>query len=344
MVDFLVVGDTHADGIPSCIPSEIANVAVTSVLNQALSMAMNNRIDNIILMGDLFDGYPGSMQSHIEYLNFFSLCAKQNIKVFAIDGNHGVKHTAQTSLMLLKYIADNLYTNVHIFTQAPSVMKVEGATCVFLPWPHTKVKQEKPCLVFAHVPRPGVSLPNGYTLKDVKDFPLKNHFWVIGDIHEPQQGKRFVYPGAPLQLKFGDSANRHFLWLKYKRGEATFKKLPIIAPYILNVMEANEYNDLLVLKDRPLNEWTKVRLGPDILPQSNKITAQYERIVIEPIIKPKKVVEELTKESLKVVSNDWDFRQNLLKSRMKNEGMSKKQIDKAINIAHKIEKSVLNKL
>lgn len=336
MVEFLCVGDTHADGMPPCIPKKLSAKAVPDVLDQALHYSVQNNINNIILLGDIFDGYPGTMASHITYIDFFLKAHKEKIAVYCIDGNHGFISNETTSLDLLHFMQKkNILGDCHIFTKNPAVEKVDGTDVVFLPWPHNKVKGlvKKPCLVFAHCQRPNLKTASGYKLKDVEDFDLGNHFWVIGDNHEPQKGKGFIYPGAPLQLKFGDSKKRHFLHIDYKSGKKPkVKYVPIALPYILSVITAETSEDLEKLNDRKDNEWTKVKSSREILSNAGKITKKWPRVIIEPMVKETIKTEHVEK-SRDLFIDSWEFRSKLLTDRMKGEGLSKSQIKRGLKLA-----------
>lgn len=321
MVDFIAIGDTHVDGMPSVLPAKVANSAVPLILEQAIAQAEFQNVENLMLLGDLFDGNLGSIEGHMQYLDFMVKCKKLGLRCWGIDGNHGYEHQDKSSIRLLKHIAEASFPNFKLVTGKPYVEKIEGQQCIFLPWPYTNAVElsRKPSLVFAHVPRPGVKMPSEYRLKDVKDFDLGRHFWVIGDIHEPQSGKGFVYPGCIVQQKFGDSRERSFVKVSFDNGKARWNRLPITSPFVLGEMVAQVWEDLKVLDERPLNEWTKVKVGRELLSKANKITQSYKRVKVEPLTNEfsAEKAEGETVVKRESFENSWDFRSKLLARRMK---------------------------
>ena len=163
---------------------------------------------------------------------------------YFISGNHDKNSRDKNSLTILQYLSKRHgLTNCHFYLK-PSKTKINGVQTIFLPWPHYKSKllNTKPSLVIAHVERKGAQYDNGFEVEDY-EFDLKNHFWVIGHLHELQEEPNLVFVGAPMQLRNGDSLNKVFLHLKHKEGKFSYKKIPVKLPYRLLTIKIRKLKD-----------------------------------------------------------------------------------------------------
>ena len=243
--EIALLGDTHLSRLMTYFPNKDWLQWSLRPFFQVEKYCLDNGIKYVIQTGDLFDDVEPSQEVILALIDF--LLASKLEWHFSL-GNHDIESRNKHSLILLKYFSlKGKINNCFFYPKTQSVL-IDGIRVVFLPYPKTRHKllNAKPSLIVAHVERKGAKYDNGRRVSD-HSFKLGKHYWVIGHLHEYQKGRRHVYPGAPLQLRYGDTQNKFFLHLKIKQTnreiQVKYKKKRIQPPYIFADATINTLED-----------------------------------------------------------------------------------------------------
>ena len=198
-----------------------------SALKDILVQMKKDKIDTLIIAGDLFDsGYQ-------DYSSFEELCkAYKHIKFHVIPGNHdpGISSKA--------IVADN----ISIYTST-SAVGFDGVHFIFIPYMEKMGMGENLAGLESSISRirwvlighgdfyGGLKERNPYEAGTYmplyrKDLDRLNPWRVfLGHIHKPSSYKNLYYPGSPCGLDINESGARRFLIFDTSSGIVTPRRV-----------------------------------------------------------------------------------------------------------------------
>ena len=222
-----VIGDLHLNKLRTLIPDHLERQQNT--LHTILDQVQEQGLDNVVLLGDVFDVPNPATEVLLALLHFLNTYS--NVHFTWLMGNHD-RHSGNAAHM-------DLFVNLSELKHLPNLTVVTAPTKVgnvsWLPYPH-KTPLAGTDLVFAHVDRPGAQYDNGMIVKG--DEWDTRHHWIIGHIHKPQRmGTHTYYTGTPYQLSFGEVPNKHWAHVtitgKGSKFQMTYTPHAIPPPYVL---------------------------------------------------------------------------------------------------------------
>ena len=251
---FLAIGDLHLEKLGR-IFGEIDHIGLQlQCLYDAAAYALDHDIQRIILLGDIFET-PHPEQKTIRRL-LEALNGYPRVEFHIIRGNHDVSSTQENSLELLDFISElRAISNVELYL-SPTRANWDGVRMCFLSYPYLKpLKSSKPQLVLAHQELAGAIRDNGMTIPKSHGQPKIAHrdYWIIGHLHQHQQGKRYCYPGTMMQMNFGESLPKGFLRVTANYSEQLTVKTKYIKyhpPFRLINLPVKSKRDLEQIKSR----------------------------------------------------------------------------------------------
>lgn len=225
----IVTSDWHLLGMNKIFKSPLERQL--NEIHKPYRYAIEHGIQHMFVPGDMSD-VPRMDDHTLIALITFLLSYDEHIDTHYMLGNHDVAHTTKTSMDVLKVLADSgFFKRFHLYTQ-PTVKKLEGVNCVFMPFPHEIVPQTpKPPVVFAHLEVAGAIGDNGRPLKhgnDEKFIRQEGDYVFSGHIHQHQilAKKRFAYCGSLYQKNFGESLPKGFIDFEAKYVNGQLKVTP----------------------------------------------------------------------------------------------------------------------
>ena len=337
-MSWLVLGDLHLQKYPRSVPASFSYLK--SIFSQVEEYARKNGVSTVVQVGDVHDG-TGVEEDTRAF--FMSAIHNSPLQWHFLMGNHDYSSVEYNTLTYYKRLQKSLgiLPNARFYNE-PEQTKLQGCLVNFLPWPHNKVKSDRPCINFAHFALAGAKGDNGYTLKS--DITVsKKHYWEIGDLHLPQRGANWNYIGAPLQLTYGDTPNRYFGHYTGTVEKPFTKRIPIQSPYQLEQIKVTDPSKLPKLlqhlKSRNLNLFTQLKLGEQIL-----LDHRYNELMQLPRLNTgfaDKQKKEDSSEEQVVLIDSKSVRETLVRNRLKKKGFSLKQIEKAISLVNELERETL---
>ena len=203
---FICIADVHLslysqDNIVSGIPRRLYYL-IKALVYIAL-YAINNKINTIVIAGDLFHTKSIIHSLAQSMLLDFIKSYNDKIKFIVIDGNHDMSSKAGDGVSALRCLDD--IPNVIMIHEAREIEKVS-----FVPWnPKTMksyIKNSKADYLVSHfglneaMLNSGISIVSDIGLKDLSHF--KKCF--IGHYHLPQEVGNVIIPGSIIQLDWGE--------------------------------------------------------------------------------------------------------------------------------------------
>lgn len=243
--------------------------------------AIEHGIKHVMVPGDMSD-VPRLDDYHLIALITFLLSYDGHIHTHYQLGNHDVAHTTKTSMDVLKVLADSGFFKTFNLYMKPTVKKIEGVYCAFMPFPHNEVPEcPKPPMVFAHIEVKGAIGDNGRPLMHGNDdqFVRRPGDYVIsGHIHQHQilKSKRFAYCGSLYQKNFGEALPKGFIEFKAKYKE---DRLIVIPEFISSKPEFTLETKIITCSD----DW-------DTLVKEENV--RYKILTEEGVIAPKNILRD----------------------------------------------------
>ena len=237
-LNFLAVGDIHLESLATYMKDKDYLTPVTQTLKQIWKYARENGIENVILLGDVFDNPWPKDDAKKAFLT--SLDPK--LKYHIILGNHDVADKFNNSMQLCKYFIEDLglMNNVKFYFE-PTEVKIEGVLFNMLPWPNTKPISPAPAICIGHFETKGSISDNGRIFKEGAELD-EDYTWILGHLHR-RQGK--CYPGSILQHRFGEPVNKYFFDVKVKDDNTVeIEEVLISPPYKLIDLVVNSLEDI----------------------------------------------------------------------------------------------------
>ena len=199
MFKFIHAADPHLDsplhGLSSHpgAPTEALRNATRRAFANLVQLAINERVDFIVLAGDLYDGDWRDYGPGIFFTQQMALLKKAGIPVYLIAGNHDAESIITRRLPSL--------TNVHWFsTRKPESMEVPGLPVVIhgqgfpdrsvpenLSLAYPEAVPGKFNLGLLHTSLQGRAGHDTYAPCSVEDLLSKHYdYWALGHIHQPE--------------------------------------------------------------------------------------------------------------------------------------------------------------
>lgn len=220
-VTFIHAADLHLDSlfkglrhVPANIFKEIQESTFTA-LNHLVNEAINNKVDFVLLAGDLYDHESQSLKAQIRLRRAFERLAEQNVDVFLSYGNHDFMKGDSFDVEYPE--------NVHIFSEEtvtwiPFYKNGEAAAAIYGFSYENRAVYENKSLEYEIA---GVDFPfhiamlhgsvatntehDTYAPFQIKDLLNKGmDYWALGHIHKRQQ----LHTNPPV-IYSGNIQGRH---------------------------------------------------------------------------------------------------------------------------------------
>ena len=88
LIQLLCLGDAHLGRYPSRVPTDDPVLSVRSIWKRAINEAIENRVDAVILTGDMADNKNSYFEAYGALRSKIALLSSHNIPVIAVAGNH----------------------------------------------------------------------------------------------------------------------------------------------------------------------------------------------------------------------------------------------------------------
>ena len=209
----VITSDWHLGGMKKVFANPTTKQIVE--IHKPYQYAAEHGIEHVFMPGDMSD-IPVLSNHDLISLVTLLLTYDGAIHTHMILGNHDVAGVHQTSMDVLRVMAENaMFERFHLYFK-PTIVKIEGIHVCFMPFPNNKVPvSPKPPLVFAHIETAGAVGDNGRLLKggDEKFIRQPRDFIFSGHLHQHQylKEKRIAYGGSLFQKNFGEALPKGFL-------------------------------------------------------------------------------------------------------------------------------------
>jgi len=240
----IAVGDLHLEKLFKWFDPELALAYTFSALEAAYKYAVENSVQFVILLGDIFDTATPEQRT-VDRFNQF-LATHNKVTWLIIRGNHDIHDTHTSSLIILKGIDRlNLMPHVRVFL-SPELLDLDGIKFLMMPYPYRKIdkwlKPDEFAVVCPHLEFRGAQTDNGFISKDGAKLPKGCQIWVSGHLHTKQVvGERLFYPGTMLQLNMVEKPEKFFLHMTIDGEKFTPKFVPYKTPFqLFNLVIATE--------------------------------------------------------------------------------------------------------
>jgi Calcineurin-like phosphoesterase len=334
LVEFLVIGDTHIEAWPKGLP--ISYDPWQFIFQQVFDYGQKHGIETIVQVGDIFDNSDPEDDSR---LFLWDEIERSGMTWHIILGNHDYSDATKNALKYFQKLKKRGHLKNANFYTEPTFTKFGKQPVAFLPWPLSRIKEEKDHICFAHFSLSGSKGDYGFTVKSGVELQ-KKHQWVLGDLHKPQPH----YIGAPLQFKYGEVANRFFGHVYGNEYPYKIKRVPLQLPYRLEVMNLFDEKEgskvIRKLQERDSNVYTKIKLGTLVIGSTLPLELEkIPRIITEFSGKIKKEQEETN-----VIHIDSkSVRDDLVRERLRKKGFDKPTRERAMKIVAGIEANISSK-
>lgn len=326
MAEFVEIGDLHLDGLSSLFPGKDLPLQMKEV-EKAFVYARENGIKHVVFMGDIAENYILSGAATDAFIKL--LCKYDDIfEIHIILGNHDVADIRRNSLAAFKTLVDNKRLRINIYTE-PTQKKIDGVVVNFLPFPAEKAIESKvQTLNFAHLERPGSLRDNGTPSTSGPKISDTNH-WIIGHLHQRQQMTNNWWVGTLYQKNFGENGPWGFTHSRHKLKGGKLKTqvtyVDTSPGFRLINLDIKEYTDLQQISNFP-NFKYKLWVAEGI-----KISKKFlmEHPNVEYTFRgSRKKIKKVKSMSFSPTYQLEDF--------LKEEGASKKEVSRGVNIVNKI--------
>lgn len=240
-LNFLAVGDLHIEALSTYLKEQDYLTPVTDTLKQIWTYAREHGIEDIVLLGDIFDSPWPKDDAKKAFLRSLD----SRLQYHIILGNHDVANKLNNSLELCKYFVEDLglMDNVHFYFE-PTKVEIKGVVFNMLPWPNTKPISPAPAICIGHFETKGSISDNGRVFKEGAVLDEK-YTWILGHLHR-RQG---CYPGSILQHRFGEPVNKYFFDVKvHEDNSVDIEEVLISTPYKLLDLVVTSLEDIKLEK------------------------------------------------------------------------------------------------
>lgn len=332
MLEIVGCGDLHLEAHYNILPDPVT--PLLRVIKQVNSYALLNGIKYVFFFGDMFDNPTPNKKTIISFLDSLD----DRLEYFALMGNHEYnqkdideENTDDNAYQLLEYLSGKgSMPNVHYYTQ-PTKVKIENKIINFLPFPYTEV-DDNVDLNVGHFDIQGYHYDNGREIEEGAKVNTKKV--LCGHIHTTQMP---VYCGSMVQSDFGEEPKKYFLHIKIGNKLKT-QLVPVALPFELITLSIEDEKDFSILKKYKDEKYRLRLLIKNNVEVPSDLNTLYPNIVKTEGYKNKKEKLNLEKNNLVIETKIGSWKENkALKTFLKSEGLSKKQIKKCKKILSKLK-------
>ncbi len=285
-VKILATGDIHLGKRSADVPENTEKAATTFTWQRMVSYAIDNKLDAILLSGDIVDEENKFFEANNVFAEGCQQLDDNNIPVVLVAGNHD--HD-----VLPEIIKTNTFSNIHLLGEKGSwelktldtkngQIQIAGwsfpsGSVTYNPFTKFNLKDINPNVPVIGLLHADYGVSNSlYSPVQEKDFLNKHiELWILGHIHKPdvmsEHPIKIIYPGSPHAL--------------------SAKEPGIHGPVVLNIEDKNrithkwldfspvKYEHLSIDTGTPdsLNDIRSIILT-DIHKKANAIETQYEHL------------------------------------------------------------------
>ncbi|SES85012.1 metallophosphoesterase family protein [Anaerobranca gottschalkii] len=263
MVKFIHCADIHLDkpfsGLGT-IDERIQQKVLEGnkkAFEQIINIALEEKVDFLLISGDLFDGTKVSLESQMLCVRLFRMLEKENIKVYIARGNHDPKGTV---------LNINFPENVHFFSEKePETIPLEkfGEKVFIHGISYPKEKVEENLALKFPVAKEGINIGvlhcevgtgEGYSPCTLRDLKEKNyHYFALGHIHKGEvlsEDPYIVYSGTHQGKNIKETGEKGCFLVSIENGQVQieFYKTGVIQ-WICEEVEGADLTSIDDLKD-----------------------------------------------------------------------------------------------
>ena len=225
MIRLLCLGDAHLGRYPSRVPSGDNSLSVRAIWERAVSTAVEERVDAVILTGDMADNKNAYFEAYGALRKGITQLSQTGIPVVAVAGNHDYDVFPQLAESMPKdnftlLGRDGIWNDTVLETRSGRILRCVGWSFPSSHYDHSPLDSL------------GISQSNDFTIgivhgdldaqsvyaplasQDLVDQPV--NLWLLGHVHAPKfYGDRRVpilYPGSPQPLDPGEPGT-HGPWM-----------------------------------------------------------------------------------------------------------------------------------
>jgi exonuclease SbcD len=239
MFRFVHTADLHLDAplrslaLRDAELSELVGNATRHALERIVDLSISDRVDALLIAGDLYDGDMRSMKTAAFLVSEMERLNAAGILVFMIRGNHDAESVLTREL--------ELPPNVHVFTGHGGTVQLDDKGVAFHGVSFAKPKAPESLLPKYNQPVPGLfnvgllhtSLAGAaghdtYAPCSVND--LKAHgydYWALGHVHIRQvhsESPHIVMPGMPQGRDIGELGAKSVTLVTVDNGKARIEE------------------------------------------------------------------------------------------------------------------------
>ncbi len=225
MIKLLCLGDAHLGRYPSRVPTDDPSLSVRAIWKRAVTEAIDNNVDAVILTGDMADNRNSYFEAYGPLRDGISRLSQANIPVVAVAGNHDYEVFPQLAESMPD---DNLTLLGRDGTWEEEILKTHsGQSLRCIGWSFPSAHYDQSPLDIFNLPQSKnftVGIVHG-DLKSQSGFaPLAKRdldaqpvdLWLLGHIHAPKLHEDYrapvLYPGSLQPLDPGEPGT-HGPWI-----------------------------------------------------------------------------------------------------------------------------------
>ncbi|MCY4158823.1 MAG: DNA repair exonuclease [Bacteroidetes bacterium] len=241
MIKLLCLGDAHLGRYPTRVPTNNPNFSVRAVWDTAISHAIEENVDAVILSGDMADNENSYFESFGALSSGITRLKQSGISVVAIAGNHDYDVFPELAKSMpaghFKFLGKNgEWSEVTLNTNSGRSLRCVGWS---FPTPHFE-RSPLDSLKLAQSDSFTIGVVHGEYEGSGKYAPLAKQdlaskpvdFWLLGHVHTPKLYDKsrapVLYPGSPQPLDPGEPGV-HGPWMIIinENNEVKAKQLPL---------------------------------------------------------------------------------------------------------------------
>ena len=225
LIKLLCLGDAHLGRYPSRVPTDESSLSVRAVWRRAVTEAIDNDVDAVILTGDMADNNNSYFEAYGALRGEISRLSQYNIPVVAVAGNHDHEVLPRLAESMPD---DNLTLLGQGGTWEEKVVKSRsGRSLRCVGWSFPSAHYDRSPLDIFNLQQSEyftVGIVHGALESQGKFAPLAKRdldahpvdLWLLGHVHAPKLHEDHrapvLYPGSPQPLDPGEPGT-HGPWM-----------------------------------------------------------------------------------------------------------------------------------
>ncbi len=225
LIKLLCLGDAHLGRYPSRVPTDDPSLSVRAVWERAVTKAIDNNVDAVILTGDMADNRNSYFEAYGPLRNGISRLSQRDIPVVAVAGNHDHEVFPQLAKSMPH---DNLILLGQGGTWEEKTLSTRsGRSLRCVGWSFPSAHYDPSPLDIFNLPQSenftvgivhgDLESQGGYAPLAKRDLDAQPvDLWLLGHIHAPQLHQDYrapvLYPGSPQPLHPGEPGT-HGPWM-----------------------------------------------------------------------------------------------------------------------------------